>query len=405
MRGPVRGFSLTELLVAMVASAVIAAGALGLVVAQQRAFTASAGDRGLQETARTALGELGMSLRRAGYGVEPWLALDFGPANGAFANQSYPSGAPSAFPPSASACTGADAVSCRDSVTGPDELVFYARDPAFSRALAAAPTSTRLTLATPLVNPLYQGQVLQVMCGGASRWAYVTVGAKAGPGDTAVALGTASSGPFPYQQDQLASGCFGAGWRDVLVLKVERFHYYVARYSDGSGADRPYLLLDRGLWDGGAPLVEPVAPDVEDLQVSYLFPGSAVQRVGYAPGHRLVNATAAASPDAAVDLSAAPPTYADLSNAPSRATNHPANVRAVRISLVVRTATWDPQLAGAGGATLPAAANRPASGADGGYRRLLVETTEGVRNLDSRGPFYPSYSTNAGADGLNVGGG
>ncbi len=40
-----------------------------------------------------------------------------------------------------------------------------------------------------------------------------------------------------------------------------------------------------------------------------------------------------------------------------------------------------------------------------GYRRLLVETSAAVRNLDSRTPFMPPYSAKGGADGLNVGGG
>ena len=43
-----RGFTLTELLVALVVSVIVIAGALGLHVAQQRSFRASAGDRALQ---------------------------------------------------------------------------------------------------------------------------------------------------------------------------------------------------------------------------------------------------------------------------------------------------------------------------------------------------------------------
>ena len=61
-----RGFTLTELLVGLVVTAIVAAGALSLLVGQQRAFKGSASDRAMQESARAALSEMGMNLRRAG---------------------------------------------------------------------------------------------------------------------------------------------------------------------------------------------------------------------------------------------------------------------------------------------------------------------------------------------------
>ena len=403
-----RGFTLMELVVSVAITVVVCMGALALLSAQQRSFRLSADDRALQEEARSALADMTANLRRAGYGVEPWLALDLGPVPnppvawpGAAPSPTtgYPAGAPGASPPG---CSPAVAVTDRDSTTGPDEIVFYARDPAFNRALAAAPSSAGLKLATALTAPMYQGQILQVMCGGAGAWAYVTVGAFADVGATDVVLDGACTNGFPHQQAMLDSGCFDAGFAAARVFKIQRFHYYVARYLDtATGTTRPYLMLDRGLWSGGAPLVEPIAPNVEDLQFGYVFPGAATTPlVGTTEGTQLANATGS------IDLNATPPAYTDITGATSRTTHSPANIRAVRVSVVVRAANPDPNTTGDDLHTIPAAANRGAiTNADPGYRRLVVESTESLRNLDSRGPFYTPYSTNAGADGLNVGGG
>lgn len=404
-----RGFTLVELLVSMGIAAVVCAGALALLSSQQRAFRSSAADRALQEAARTGLSELATNLRRVGYGIEPWLAIDLGPVTNAppswpggapINSAGYPGGAPGAAPP---ACGAIVAVTDRDSVAGPDEIVFHARDPGFSRRLAAAPTTTALSFDTKLAAPLYQGQILQVMCSSAALWAYVTVGAFADVGATDVQLQSACTAGFPYQQDLLTSGCFAAGFANARVFKIDRYHYYVGRYADSAlgGQQRPYLMLDRGLWKDGEPLVEPVAPDVEDLQVAYVFPRSTVQQlVGATSGTRLSNGAAS------IDLTAVPPAYTDNSTAATRTTNHPANIRGVRVSVVARSRSPDLALAADEYKKIPEAGNRPTlPNGDPGYRRIVVETTEAVRNLDSRGPFFPAFSTNGGADGLNVGGG
>lgn len=391
--GRVRGFTLTELLVSLVVTAVVAAGAFALMVSQQRAFRSSASDRALQEAARVALSEMGMNLRRAGYGVDPWLAIDFGPLSTApFTNRSYPPG----LPGGSATCTGSSSVKCRDSTTASDEIVFYARSPAFSRTLSAAPSSTSLTFSQALGTPFQAGQILQIMCSGAADWAYVTV-ASTSADRTSVTLDTAYSGTFPYQQDKIASGCF-LSFSSAAVFRVDRFHYFVATYADGAASARPYLMLDRGLKDSSnAPVVEPVAPDVEDVQFAYVFKSGAV--VGKPSDSQLSNAAGS------IDLATAPPPYDADTLAASRTTNSPANIRAVRVSVVVRSAIYDPKYTSTSDPIL-AAGNRAANtSAPAGYRRLLVETTEATRNLDSRGAFMPPFSINNGADGLNVGGG
>ncbi len=402
-RRAARGLTLVEMLLSLAIGSVVIAGALALLIAQQRAYTSSAADRAMQDSARQGLEDLSVNLRRAGYGIEPWLAFDFGPVTNAPASWQggtatttvgYPSGAPGTAPP---ACAQAVTPATRDSTTASDEIVFYARDPAWSRTISAAPAANQLALGTNLTQPLEAGQILQVMCSGASAWAYVQVGAHADAGQNLVTLQTACDGPFPYQQAMLTNGCFASGWTQARVFKVDRFHYYVQRFNG-----RPFLMLDRGLFANGAALVEPVAPDVEDVQFAYVFPlaTAAPTLVGATPGTQLSNAAAS------IDLASAPAAYTDPTAAATRTTRHPGNIRAVRVSVVVRIASADPKLGSAEFRTIPAAANRAANtNADQGFRRLLVETTEATRNVDSRAPYFPAYSTNNGADGLNVGGG
>jgi type IV pilus assembly protein PilW len=386
MTGPLphpaqRGYSLIELAVSLVVAAILAAGAFALLTQQQRALQNTSADRAMQETVRSALGELGVSLRRAGFAVEPPRAFDF---------DTYQ-------------CAGG-AVLCRDRVDASDEIVFYARDPGFKAQLASAPSASQLVITGGLQSPLHRGQILQVMCASASDSTYVTVSQKvaanwvppaAPPVTTAIPL-AADTGSFPNQGSRLdtAGSCFQTASANVRVYRVDRFRYFVASFADPeTAAGRPYLMLDRGLLDDdGTPRVEPVAPDVEDVQFEYVFvtPATNVPRtVGAVSGTRLANAPAS------VDLAAAAPAYDARNNDPTRATNHPANIRAVRVHVVVRSPGTDitkrtnlVQANYAEGGLLPAAANRPVIAGETGHVRVRVETTEATRNLESRGPYY-----------------
>ncbi len=391
---PARGFTLIELMVAVVVNAVVILGALALLQAQQRVFQTGNQDRLLQETARTALSELTANLRRAGYGMDPVFAFDFGPLNGVKVSD-YEA------PVSATSTYGCTSASCRDSTAGADQIVFYARDPYFSRTVSAV-TNSSVTFDRPLDanSPLRQGQVLLVMCQSGLQKAYVTVGAKASGGAAGVTLAGGAGTTFPNQNGVLtgSSSCisrFAGGRGAATVFKINRYHYFVQRYAEGGASTRPWLMMDAGLTgDDGALMVEPVAPDVEDVQFAYVFFNSppASQVVG-ATENQLVSAG-----PLGIDLSAAPPTYEDSVTPPGalRQNNSPANIQAVRISLVTRTAMPDAKLVPASSSTIPAAANRPAAAGDPQYLRFLIESTAAVRNMQSRGPV---------AGGINPGGG
>lgn len=412
-----RGFTLVEMLVSLVVVAFMAAAAVALMGQQQRAFQNTSAERALQETARAALTEMGQNLRRAGFGIEPHFAFDFGPLNITtttpnIVSQSHLCGTP---------------VGCRDQTNGTDEIVFHARDPAFARSLASAPAAGSLTLATPLQGPLYQGQILQVMCAAAADWAYVTVGVGgAAAGTMVVNLDSGAAGnAFPRQNGKFTAPCFGtAPSTDIRVLKIDRFRYYVFRFPEADAPGpctatsgcRPYLMLDRGLTDAaGNSMVEPVAPDVEDLQIAYVFPNAAggPATAGATLGTPIANGATG------IDLSAAPPLFNDPDDAATRTNRSPANIRAVTVSVVTRTPGTDIRLqnlavnagqqstadAVAGGNLVPGSGNRGDWAGDSFHHRLRVETTEATRNLDTRVPYYPTYSINNGADGLNRGGG
>jgi type II secretory pathway pseudopilin PulG len=409
------GFTLVELLVALGASMFVLVGATLLMRSQMHAFTSTSADRNLQETGRIALEAISTDLRAAGLGVDPGLVFDFGAQTAARMAVGFPAGA--TFATTAWQC-GAN-VTCRDRADGPDELVFHSRDPYFGKPLrvAASGSSTSLTVAGPLNTPLHQNQILQVLCySGSMTWAYVQVAAEvpatALTAATVVIPITQGAGTFPTQS--LANSCFSsvatAGNAASVataakVFKVNRFRYFIRNYNAaggtvawGTAGSRPWLMVDRGVIDpvSGVTLIEPVAPDVEDLQLAYTFPLDAANPVvGVTPGAALAdNATS-------INVTGACPTYGDDMAAASRLNHHPGNIRAVQVSVVVRSTSADLSLANS--ATLQAIFNRPAMTVEAGYARLQLQTTVPVRNLDARAPYYPAFGL--GTDQLNVGGG
>lgn len=414
-----RGLTLLELMIALTVSTLTVAAATTLLVQQQRSFVASSGDRSLQEAGRMALRELTRHARIGGYGVDSNLVLDFGPTAVVPRTNLIEPATNVAFP--GYGC--ATAVRCRDSTTaaGSDELVLLTRDPLFSR-VASAVTSTSLTLVGQLKQPMYAGQLLQVSClGGTRARAYVTVSRDVTPvsapdpaGAETIQLlpGTTTGGllTFGLENATLADACFSIATPGIqpIVTAVERRRFYVAWYAeDGTVAAaqaagaRPYLMLDRGL-QGAAADPLPLAADVEDLQLTYLYPPA----VAGGP-QRVVGATlgtSVADEPFAVTVTPSPPAYDDSPDAASRTTGHPANMNAIRISVVVRTPEPDVSLASDVDRTVPAVGNRDAFLGQPYYRRTLFETTVPLRNLQTASFTYPTVDA-AGGIGFNLGGG
>jgi type IV pilus assembly protein PilW len=404
-----RGFTLIELVVAVAATVILIAGAMTLLIQQQRAYQAGTQDRGLEESGRLALGELTSRLREAGYGVDPPLVFDFGDMDG-LELTAVPQGS-LRFKAGAYRC--ATAVDCRDRIDGPDELVFLTRNPRFSRPVAAV-TPSQITLTGDLATPLHQGQLLQVMClTGSQVRAYVTVDREVPAvspqnplSPVAVPIVT-GAGDFPDQTDFFTDPCFGS---ETIAVKVDRSRYHVATF-DAAGNEvawgtpdaRPWLMLDTGTFDVDGALIDvPVTPDVEDLQVAYLFPPGDPLEINRVVGaEQGVLASAEAYP---LTVGIAPPRYDAEPDNPSRLTGNPANIQAVRVAIVVRSPEPDITYATLADRTLPAAGNRPDLLGPVNYRRMRFESTVVVYNMQSRYLAYPMVNT-AGGRGFNVGGG
>jgi type IV pilus assembly protein PilW len=413
------GFTLIELVVGLAVSAIVMVAALGLLTSQQRTFQASADDRAIQETARQALQDVTGNLRMAGYGLDPGMAFDFG-ATEVPQDRALLSAGDTGVQFGGYLCPAANRVTCRDRTDGPDEIVFQYRDPAFGHLLVGAPSTSQLIIAGPLRAPLRRGQVLQVACfSGSMAWSYVTVGSTVPASEDAtirVPLLAAGADPTAYgaQNAFLADGCYTG---EAHAYKIDRFRYFIGSYlADGAVVPwntnanaRPFLMLDQGLSDGDAAILTPVAPDVEDLQVSYVFPLSpAGTRVRGATGRPDAVPVRLTNDPAGIDLAPGTvppvPLYTTDRLAVARTTGHPANIRSVRISMVVRSAE---PLDASPRAVLPAIGNRePIDLVAPRHRRVTFEASVAVPNMDSRGPVFPMLGDATDPNNqLNVGGG
>jgi type IV pilus assembly protein PilW len=402
-----RGFTLLELVVGLGMTVMLIAAAVTLLVNQNRAHQTGSQDRATEEAGRMALQAFLQPLRSLGYGVDPAYAIDFGATPAAPVKALRPPATQAAV--SRFACA-AD-IACRDGVAPnlSDEIVFYSRNPMFSRALAGATVDT-VTITGDLTRPLLPGQVLQVAClTGSKVRAYVTVRRRVDPPpvpdpDAEVDIGlepgvlTGGLSTFPFQNDLLADPCFSD---EGVVARIDRYRYYVSAYTEqgvevpvGTAGARPYLMLDPGLDDGGTPLRVPVAADVEDMQIAYLYPpagaGLPFQIVGGTE-----NVPLGAGPFR-MSLADVPPAADDPLDAPSRTTGHPVNVRALRVSFVVRTGEPDQKYFTPRDRALPALGNRPEIQGVPGYRRVVFETTVALPNLRSGGVVNCVVGTGAG---------
>jgi type IV pilus assembly protein PilW len=382
-----RGFTLVELLVTLVVVSLLAGAVVAVVIHQTRAYDLSTRMREVVAANRTSVSFIERRLRMAGFGVDPRFAFDFGK-------------------------TGS--VILRDSSTGPDELVFFARAPGFNRR-ATTTNATSLTLDAPLTRPFSPGQVLLLICPTGSGSAYVTVSGMTGA--STVSLFSAS-GAFPRQQVPACSD-------PPYVLKVDRYRFFVADVNEG-GRVRSYLMLDQGLevvpgsrggfntttdrfpepsdatpWDGARVLtaaelqnVTPLAADVEDFQVAWMM-------------NRPEGASAPTPPVAAPDADAnwifgdsaaeqprpgdTAPAFTDAYLDGKRFSGHPANLRGVRLTLVIRST----RPVGRRGVR-PAVENRPAGTVPDAFYRSVITTQVAIRNMLSRSEFAPVQVTSGG---------
>jgi type IV pilus assembly protein PilW len=376
-----RGFTLIEVLLAVAILAIVIAGVSGLLVQQGLLFAKQHLQRTLEENGRLALLDVSRAVRQAGYGIVPTAAFDF---------DRYAC----ATPGTAATCPNGG----RDRIDGPDELVVSFRDPIFSRNATSLAGGGPWTLALdrPVAQLLRAGRVVQLLCAGAEPSAYVALAADAAPGSGTLSLRPLSNADGYFPQDGPSDPCFGS----AAVMLIERQRYFVQ--DDALGV--PCLFRDRGR--GGVELLE---RGIEDLQLTW--------QIGPPPGGSLYaagGATPVAPPEACAgvpgwifggcaglaetpsEAAAAPDWRNDPYDFPSRYGAHPANVRAVTITVVARSLQETPDRTGD---PLPALANRAARPA-GVFKRSVSSLTEQTPNLLTRAHFLPPVFATG-----NVGGG
>lgn len=399
---PSRGFTLIELMTTLAISSVAIMAIAFALITQTQHYHAQSNRRVAQSNARQALTFLQDQLHMAGYGVDPDRAI--------LAFDSFDAASPAA-----------------PGVNFPDAITLHARDPLFQRTVTAA-NNARINFTPALTQPLPQGQILLLLCEGASAHLYLTASQPAAAGDTAVNLAAAAAGaesPFSspgprfHQQDQIASDpCFTDVAQPPRLVKVDRAAFYIARFDDDANAGTPavpYLMMHRGTdlnADGAVDANDatPVSDGVEQLQIAYVL-----NTISTAPP--LVAGVDDAVPwGDAWDANSPPPRprMRDSYRAISRLTHHPANIRQVRVTLVARGPTTgedlgddlhEPALPSSSGTAIAGigvpwrqmenlgAAPAQLAPTGGGYERMLLRVSVSPKNLLMRGQFLPPNGT------------
>jgi type IV pilus assembly protein PilW len=403
----VRGFTLLEVVVTMGIMFIILGALFGVVSGQQAAFYQGNMQRAAQGSVRAALSFVEQKLALAGYGMDPSLAFDF-------------TSTVAPCPALANPCL-------RDRIDGNDELVFFARNPRYwvpdGTGLTAAPTgnvwviaglsNTSVTVVPRGTEVFAKGQILQAVCANATSYAYFTVDQTTAPGAANITLTPISaSNPFARQDVAMADGCFTGGTARLFLIDRFRFH---VRPVSVEGQVIPYLVLDRGLdarsdgWDEGEEIV--IAEGIESFQVAYDMNNPALAPRGATAGAAITFAggalgTPSANGITTLQFPGGTPTTGQTAYAPTswygnaigpplpagspRLTDHQANIRAVRVSLVGRAPA--PNATGPGTGlllpvlnqnTLPSWVDQRAS-----YGRTRVDATITVRNMVARGLLY-----------------
>lgn len=408
-----RGFSLLEVMVALGAMAFVLAGVVGVVRVQQQSYVDGQRLREAQGSARNALLHLEQVVATAGFGMAPSLAIDL---------DRYTGKCPDTF----------GAPCARDALATPDELVVLSRDIEYwvpadptreprghAWRLLAAPDPSTLRISARQGDAFLKGQIVQVVCQGASFYAYATLSARVaplaadGPADLKLA-GTSEGDPF-RRQDLAADACFTDGTARVFLVNRSRFHVRPVAVSEPWRYD-PYLVLDTGRDVNGDGAIDEqdeviVGAFIEDMQVAYQLAGGST--AGATPGTRITLAggypgstgttdrlttLVFPGPDAADGESRYSPTSwyrfaLGPPQAPERDTDHQANIRAIRLSLTARSPRADLQLQGRlhalrlNATGTPAWADPGGTGRDG-FERASFETTISLPNMVVQGMTF-----------------
>lgn len=381
-----RGFTLVELLIALAVAGICIGAAFAAFASQHRTLEALELARRTQGSGRDAMHTLERGVRMAGFGVDPRVAFDL---------RHY-------------RCTTSP---CRDRIDGADELVYVTRSsryrldpPGVTCARATGcfvgdawhvdlADSGSVTLQARTGERFRKGQLLLLSCPGARTYSIGTVSTTTAvqSGDGALRVSFAAAvGGNPYRENNYADPCYSTGLASAFL--VERSRWFI----DTTSAAVPALMLDTGVdldLDGRTPdegdlddLVT-IASGVEDLQVAYVLETYAGRTPPDSNANWVIGdeRSRREEPDPTVPG----PTYETAAEDARRFTLHPANVRAVRIALGLRSVRGDPAAPSAwAGDPFVLTENRSATvTGTSRLRRAVLHSTVTVRNLSSRALF------------------
>jgi type IV pilus assembly protein PilW len=382
---PRRGFSLIELMVGSVVTTIILGAVAMTVLAVQNSYQTESRINVAVEGARTATSFIEQRLRMAGYGVDPRFAFDV-------------------------SNTGLDASNVKSnqkltlapglpySVT--DDLAFRYRDPAWLRRGTFLGSSLRLKDPTDTFGTdLTEGQrvmvactdgtnylVLQVKPGGVARTANVSA-------NFSVDLSLSSPGM------QSTNPCLSK--TDPAAPMVMLLHEVRVRIMPLDG--RPFLMAFSNLNNLNTANAVPLAADVESFQVAYVMnrpaPGSAFASLTAVdkeskPSNWVLGDVGSDVAERLPITTVAAPNYDTPYEHAWRYNAHPANIRAVRLSITVRSTREEPKRRRAFLRTdvEDSIENQDPRGAGDGFYRTTITTMVRVPNMLSRASFIPFLS-------------
>jgi type IV pilus assembly protein PilW len=387
-----RGFTLLELLVGTATTTIILAAVAASFMGIQGSYQTESRIKVAVEGLRTATTFIEQRMRLAGYGIDPRFAFDFNAAG-------IPGQAKSNH-------TLVFAQGTPKSVT--DDLAFRYRDAAYLRRGRYMGSGGLMLESGTFGVDLLKGQRLIVSCTNSKKFLVLKVSAGGVPKNVG-ASANFTVDPALSSTTQGETCLTKTGALDAPYIML--LHEVRLRIVDLGG--RPFLMAFQGLDELNMDTAVPLAADVESFQVAYLMnrPPMSGANAALAP----VDVSSPAPNWVLGDVSSADndrfpgprdplvpePQYGDPYDAAIRYSRHPANIRAVRVSLSLRSASAEPsgRRAFARGDLEDSGESAPADG----FYRTNMTTTVRVPNLLSRSGFNPPVGDET--PGSNVWGG
>lgn len=385
------GFTLAEVLVSLVISSIVLLAVGAVFIGVQNSYERLSRSQSAIDGNRTAIAYIERQVRMAGYGIDPALAFDFtSPLN------------PTSNPRDNGAI---DEAATTPTVPAPapstDDLTIRYRDPNWVRRGKVNTAGTSLELETSTTNwgvGLRAGRRLLVTCPSGGGYGVYTLTSTITPTTQgAQAVTRVAAAPFPTASQSPCLEQTGALLPYVSVLQERRI-----RVRNVGG--RPFLVAYDRLDQQGDSDFDPLAADVEDFQVAFVMnvqpSNSNVTIVNPATGTNWILGDGV-SPEAFPNPGSAAPRYDDAYDTANRYNDHPANIRAVRVSIVTRSRSQRTGVKESKPYSLEN--NSRGTVIEDGFFRLISTTTIRAPNMLSRSSFTPDLRTTAGEGNFNGG--